>query len=162
LRGPQLPWSIDFSVRATAATRRWDIDLGRGLDPGWPRTLAAGEQVLILSNDCGRELLVRVERGAPRDDVLTAARAASLALFPGEVLSPGQLISIAAVTLLVTDLERPDDLYAGLEEMEAAGVLLESFRLSADVIRDAGGAVVKTVDEGCIAAFSEPEAAVQA
>jgi serine/threonine protein kinase/class 3 adenylate cyclase len=166
LRGPQLPWSIDFRVRAADAHRRWDIDLRRGLDPGWPRALGAGEQVLILSNDCGRELLVRVERAAPREDVLTAARAASLPLFrelfPGEVLSPGQLISIAAVTLLVTGLERPADLYVGRGEMEAAGVLLEYIRLSADVIRDAGGVLVKTVDEGVVASFSEPEAAVQA
>jgi serine/threonine protein kinase/class 3 adenylate cyclase len=166
LRGPQLPWSIDFSVGATATTRRWDIDLGRGLDSGWPRALGAGEQVMTLSNDCDRELLVRVERAAPRDDALTAARAAShplfRELFPGEVLAPGQLISIAAVTLLVTGLERPDDFYVELGEMEATGALLEYLRLSADAIRDAGGLVVKAVDEGVVASFSEPEAAVQA
>ena len=142
-RGPQLPWSIDFCVRTSAPTRRWDIDLVRGPDPGWPRALGVGGQVLTLFNDCDRELLVAWSGPRRGDDALTAARAASHALFrelfPGEVLSPGQLISIAAVTLLVTDLEQPNDLYGDLGEMQAAGVLLEYFRLSAETIRDAGG-----------------------
>ena len=74
------------------------------------RTLspALGGQVVALTNDHDQELVVRLERAAPRDDALTAARAAALALFrelfPGEVLSPGQLVSVSTVTFLVTAL----------------------------------------------------------
>ena len=166
LRGPQLPWSVDFRVRATTATCRWDIDLSRGLDPDRPRSLGAEGQVLTLSNDCGRELLVRVERTAPRDDALTAARAASLPLFrelfPGEVLSPGQLVSVAAVTLLVTDLERADRLYEELGDARAFVAIDEHFRLLEGCIHREGGTLIKTVGEGVVAAFEDPAAAVRA
>ena len=33
LRGPQLPWSIDFQVEKLATIRRWDIDLGLAQPP---------------------------------------------------------------------------------------------------------------------------------
>src|SRR5262249_14818699 len=112
LRGPQLPWSVDFSVRAAATASRWEIDLASG--PGsksgveHPPALRPGRQVLVLYNGHDRELVVRVERTAPRRGALTAARAAAMALFrelfPGEVLAPGQLATVSTVTLLVTAL----------------------------------------------------------
>ncbi len=37
LRGPQLPYAIDFRVEPGASCRRWDIDLERGPDPDLPR-----------------------------------------------------------------------------------------------------------------------------
>ena len=166
LRGPQLPWSIRFQVRPAAVTRRVDVDLVRGPAPGKPWTLGPGGQVLTLGNSGGHELLVRVERETLRDDALTAARALVLApfrdLFPGEVLSPGQLVGVASVTLLVTDLDRPggpdDDL--GDDAAGAFEVIHEHFRLLDDAIRRAGGTLVKTVDEGVIASFRGPEDAV--
>ena len=33
LRGPQLPYALDFAVRPTAAVRRWDLRLARGAAP---------------------------------------------------------------------------------------------------------------------------------
>jgi class 3 adenylate cyclase len=165
LRGPQLPWAVEFRVQPSAPTRRWDLNLSQGPPPEWPRTLRTGGQVLALANDHERELLVRVERTASRDDALTVARASSLALFrelfPEEVLSPGQLISIANVVLLVTDLDQPGDLYAELGDARAFGMIHEHFRLLDDAIRAAGGTLVKTVDEGVLAAFNDATAAVQ-
>src|SRR5439155_10849665 len=81
LRGPQLPFSIDFRVERGAPTTRWDLNLSRGPAAGLHRTLSASRQVLALTNDQPHEVLVRVERMAPRDDALTASRAATLALF---------------------------------------------------------------------------------
>ena len=73
--------------------------------------MRAGGQVMVLSNGYDRELLVRVERTASRSNALTAARAASSALFrelfPGELLAPGQLATVSMVTFLVTALD-PD------------------------------------------------------
>ena len=166
LRGPQLPYAIDFRVEAGAKARRWDLDLQQGPDPDLARTLKAGGQVLALANRLDREVLVRVERMAPRGDALTAARASSLStfreLFPGEVLSPGQLIGLDTVTLLVTDLDHPGDLYTDLGDARAFAIVLEQFRLIDSRVRLEGGALIKTVQEGTVSVFADPAAAVRA
>jgi serine/threonine protein kinase/class 3 adenylate cyclase len=165
LRGPQLPYAVDFRVEPTAPTGRWELNLARAPGPGTARALHSGAQVLALSNDHDQELVARVERIAQRDDALTAARAASLALFrelfPDEVLSPGQLISIANVTLLVTALPGARQLYETLGDTKAFGRLHDHFRQLDDRIRREGGALVKTVGEGVVAAFQDASAAVR-
>jgi class 3 adenylate cyclase len=142
---------------------RWDIPLGAGHRPEIPPALQAGRQLLVLANNSDQELLVRVERMTARQDALTAARASALALFrelfPGEVLSPGQLASISTVTLLVTDLA--GNLYEKLGDAQAFSVLHEHFRFLDEWIRKEGGALVKILGEGVVAAFSDPLAAVR-
>jgi class 3 adenylate cyclase len=165
LRGPQLPFALDFRVQASATMSRWDLNLARGPDPDLPRRLKPGQQLIALLNDHVQELVVRVERTAPRDDALTAARASALALFrelfPEEVLSPGQLVSVANVTLLVTNLDQAGNLYGELGDARAFAMLHEHFRLLEEQIRREGGALVKTVGEGVVAAFTDPVAAVR-
>ncbi|WP_435006735.1 protein kinase domain-containing protein [Tundrisphaera lichenicola] len=166
LRGPQLPYAIDFRVEPAAAFRRWDLDLGRGPTADLPRTLRSGGQVLALANSTDREVLVRVERTAPRDDALTAARASSLALFrelfPGEILSAGQLINLETVTLMVTDLDQSGDLYSELGDARAFAMIHEQFRRIDERVRLEGGALIKTVHEGTVSAFTDPAAALRA
>jgi serine/threonine protein kinase/class 3 adenylate cyclase len=166
LRGPQLPFALDFRALPSAGAGRLDLALARGPGPDVPRVLRAGRQQLVLTNDHTQELLVRVERTAPRADALTAARASALALFrelfPGEALSPGQLVSVANVTLLVTDLDGAGSLYEELGDARAFAAIHECFRLLDERIRQEGGALVKTVGEGVVAVFSEPVAAVRA
>jgi serine/threonine protein kinase/class 3 adenylate cyclase len=165
LRGPQLPYALDFRVQPAATQTRWDLRLAQGLDLELPPTLRAGRQLLMLTNDYAHEVVVRVERNTHRDDALTAARASTLALFrqlfPGEVLSPGQLVSVATVTLLVTDLDQAANLYQTLGDAQAFGILHEHFRFLNEVIGRRGGALVKTLGEGVLAAFNDPLAAVQ-
>ncbi len=185
LRSPQLPYALDFEVRPGAARTRWDIPLGAGqktdtanrgngetdIDTGsspflvQPPPLQAGRQLLVLSNNSTQELLVRLERTTARENALTAARASALALFrqlfPSEVLSPGQLASISTVTLLVTDLDQAGNLYEKLGDAQAFGVLHQHFRFLDEWIRKEGGALVKIVGEGVVAAFSDPVAAVR-
>jgi serine/threonine protein kinase/class 3 adenylate cyclase len=160
LRGPQLPYARDFQVRENAPQTQWEVRLRQ--NPGSP-VLKAGRQVLTLLNDTPRELVVRIERTTSRTDALTAARASSHALFrelfPNEVLSPGQLISMTNMTFLVTHLD-------GLEENSAdeAGtfaLLHEYFRHAEERIRKGGGALVKTMDESLLAAFSDTVAAAR-
>ncbi len=165
-RGPQLPYAIDFRVEPGVSARRWDMDLKRGPDADLSKTLRAGGQVIALANPLDREILVRVERIAPREDALTAARASALALFrelfPGEVLSPGQLINLDTVTLLVTDVDHAGDLYTDLGDAKAFAIVLEQFRLIDARVRLEGGALIKTVHEGTVSAFADPAAAVRA
>jgi class 3 adenylate cyclase len=129
--------------------------------------LRAGGQVLVLSNGHSGELVVRIERTAARGDALTAARATSLAqfreLFPGEHLAPGQLATVSTVTLLVTALEpaQADALYQVLGDARAFSVVHEHFQRLGTLIRQGGGAVVKTMGEGLLASFSDVTAAVK-
>jgi hypothetical protein len=129
--------------------------------------LRSGGQALVLTNGGNRELLIRVERTVARDDALTAARASALAqfreLFPDEVLAPGQVVSIATVTLLATALnpDQVDVLYKSLGDARAFGVILEHLHALGDAVSKGGGALIKTMDEGVLAAFGEPENAVE-
>ena len=103
-------------------------------------------------------------RTAPRADALTAARASSLALFrelfPGEALSPGQLVSVTTLTFLVTDLMGSADLYRDLGGRPRFNLIHAYFRLAQESVVREGGALVKTVGEGVLAVFSDPPAAV--
>src|SRR5262249_16127235 len=98
VRGPQLPFVVDFQVRPATGLHGCEIRLPQGPGGESQRVLTAGRQLLELINDHSQELLLRVERLAPRGDALTAARASALALFreifPTEVLSPGQLVRV--------------------------------------------------------------------
>lgn len=167
LRGPQLPWSVEFSIRGSSGARRWELELAPGLAPSSPAVLPVGGQVLVLENHFDRDLVVRVERTASRADALTAARAASLALFrelfPDQLLAPGQLAAVSMVTLMVTALDqaRADALYRDLGDARAFGVIQDAIRAQADAIKAAGGAVVKVQGEGLVASFSDLTAAVK-
>ena len=165
LRGPQLPYAFDFAVRPSAAVRRWDLHLARGAAPEPPPPLLAGQQVLTVTNEHPVEVVVRVERTAPRADALTAARASTLALFrelfPGEALSPGQLVSMAALSLLVTDLDPAGRLYEQFGDARAFGVMHGYLQAAGAAVKREGGAVVKAVGEGALASFLDPTAAVR-
>jgi class 3 adenylate cyclase len=166
LRGPQLGFSIDFRVEPAAPVKRWDLTLSHEPGPDLPRTLRTGGQTIALTNDNDRELLVRIERTAPRDDALTAADASALALFrelfPGEVLSPGQLINLAIVTLVVAELVHGDELYQDVGDARAFALIQEHLGRLDAILRRHDGAPVKTVNERTVSVFSEPLPAVRA
>src|SRR5262249_20331251 len=83
-------------------------------------------------------------------------------LFPGETLAPGSMVSVANVTLMVTALDRPGNLYEELGDAGAFALMHEQFRFLTECVRREGGALVKTVGEGVVAVFAEPVAAVRA
>ncbi len=165
VRGPQLPFVINVLVRANGATPRLDLNLSHPPESSSPHLLRSGGQVFALSHDYSGEVLVRIERSAPRDDALTAARASALdlfrELFPDEILSPGRLVTVATTTLLVTALDDADALYRRLGDARAFAVVHEQFRLLRERIRAEGGALVKTVGEGIVAAFPDALSAVR-
>ena len=165
LRGPQLAFALDFRVEPGAPSRRLDLSLIHPPGVETPRALRTGGQSFSLSNESDRELVVRIERTAPRADALTAARASALALFrelfPGEALAPGRLVNLAAVALVVTELDGADALYRERGDAHAFAMVQEQFRVLDARIRREGGALVKTVQEGIVAVFSDTAAAVR-
>ncbi len=173
LRGPQLPAALDFRVEPALPGRpgdgRWEVHLAHvpvDLSRRSPHVLHVGGQVLTLTGSADQELLVRVERTAARDDALTAARASALALFrelfPGEVLAPGQLVSVATVTLLVTEVEGAAGLYERLGEAKAFAFLHVYLRALEGHARAHGGALLKAVGDGAVMVFPGPPAAIRA
>jgi serine/threonine protein kinase/class 3 adenylate cyclase len=165
LRGPQLPSAVDARVERGLYPSLWEVDLGR-LASGEVVVLRSGGQMLALANTHDQELVVRLERTAPRDDALTAARAASMALFrelfPGEVLGPGQLVSVSTIALVATELTGIRALAERSGESRAFEVLHEHLRQVDALARRHGGALLKAVGDGAIAAFHDPAGAVRA
>jgi serine/threonine protein kinase/class 3 adenylate cyclase len=166
LRGPQLPSALEARIDPAGRTARWEVDLGRLVQQASTRiVLRPGGQVLEVHNPHEQELIVRLERMAVRDDAVTAARAASLALFrelfPGEVLSPGRLVSVATVTLLATEMLDSQTLAERSSEAEAFAVLHDHLGRVEALARSNGGALVKAIGDGALAAFHEPAAALR-
>jgi serine/threonine protein kinase/class 3 adenylate cyclase len=165
LRGPQLPGELEARIEPGCYPSRWEVHLGR-LKEKERMFLRPGGQMLELVNPHGQELVVRLERTIQRDDALTAARAATLSLFrelfPGEVLSPGQLVRIATVTLLVTEIADLDRVSAQEGEAKAFELLHEHLRELEALARTHGGALVKAVGEGALLAFGDSAAALRA
>jgi serine/threonine protein kinase/class 3 adenylate cyclase len=166
LRGPQLPYAVDLRTSPAGSTGRWDMTLSKPPPRNDVPTFQIGSQVITLLNDGPTELLVRLERTVSRDDAITAGDASALPLFrellPGQVLSPGQMVSMATVTIVRVELDRAAELYGELGDGPAFGLIRDALvALEACVIRG-GGAVVKLVAEGMLATFADPVVAIQA
>jgi len=163
--GRDLPACWDFRVLEDAMLDRWDLPLREGLAADVPRSLRTGTQRILLSNDLESEALVRIERQASREDALTAARAACLPqfrrLFPGELLSPGQLVGVSRTSFLLAELADAAALYA-TEENTAFEALIRLQHLMQEHAGLEGGTVVKLQGEGVMAVFTDPTAAVRA
>ncbi|MDA1014681.1 MAG: protein kinase [Planctomycetota bacterium] len=159
VRSPQLPYVLNLQVDPGGETRQWDCTLGTERPRESP-PLRSGRQSISFNNDSPHELQIRIERTVARDDALTAARAASLArfreMFPGEVLTLGQLANVARVTFLAVELGAVDELYASRGDGETFAVIHDCLRLIDDRVREAGGAVVKIVGNGVLASFNDP------
>jgi eukaryotic-like serine/threonine-protein kinase len=111
-------------------------------------------------------MIVRVERMAARADALTAARASAMPIFrellPGEVLAPGQLVSLTNASFLRTDVEGADGIYARIGDAQGFELVMRQVRAISDVVSKHGGAVVKTIGAGVLATFDSPLGAARA
>ena len=165
-RGPQLPYLAPIETRMDGGCTHVDLTLTHGFNPQQAPTLKAGRQVFVITNGYEWPLLVRLERTIPRKDVLTAAQAASMALFrelfPGETLRPGQLMSVATVTLMVTEVDNVAKLYTELGDARIFEMLREYDTLVQREVEKRGGVVVKSFEGGMLASFEDPVVAVQA
>lgn len=164
LRSPQLPSTAGFRIDSNARLGRQSVDLGKVPWTDFERPFGTDSQALLLENTFEHELVVRVERRLAAN-VLTAARATAMPLFrelfPGEILSPGQLISVANMTMVATDLAGADRLYREHGDSKAVAILHEHFRLLEEATRKEGGALVKTVHNGLLIAFYDTAAALR-
>ena len=126
--------------------------------------LRAGHVRLV--NRARREATLLVEERAWVKDALTAHRLTTSQafrdLFAAEALRPGDEVAIGWVALLFTDLEGSTALYTRVGDAPAYGLVREHFGYLARAIRDNEGAVVKTIGDAVMAAFTRPIDAARA
>ena len=99
-------------------------------------------------------------------DCLTADRVTALQafrdLFSGDVLRPGDEVSIGQVTLMFTDLKGSTALYERIGDAAAYHLVRDHFAFLAEQVRVHNGAIVKTIGDAVMAAFADPLDAVKA
>ncbi len=165
LRGPQLPFTVDLRVGHAHVLQRVELSLARPPVHGQVQ-LPVGAQVICLCNDSASDQQVRIERTAARHDALSAAKASTIALFrelfPGEVLSSDQMISIAHITLMRVKFHHTQQLYESLGDGPAFSRIRKELQHFIDCVKANSGTVVKTIGEGVLASFHEVAPAVRA
>ncbi|HTY70066.1 MAG TPA: adenylate/guanylate cyclase domain-containing protein [Alphaproteobacteria bacterium] len=152
--GVSLTWSGGGFPEITAAAD--GMHLGAAAPAGRVR----------LVNRSGREITFVVESRDWVRDALTAHRATSMQifrdLFSTEVLRPGDEAGIGQVTLMFTDLKGSTAMYGRLGDAGAYRLVREHFAFMAAQIREHDGAIVKTIGDAVMAAFSDPAQALAA
>jgi class 3 adenylate cyclase len=83
-------------------------------------------------------------------------------LFSDAVLRPGDQVEIRRVALLFTDIRGSSALYNRAGDARAYGWVREHYAVLTRAIRRHHGAVVKTIGDAVMAAFSDPAAALEA
>lgn len=123
LRSAQLPYNYRLRALPGKGTATTEIVLSENSMAEPQSQVRAGRNLLTITNDYDREIVIRLERTVPITDVVTAAQASSLPmfrdLFPNESPKLGKLINVSTVTLLAIDLFDSDRLYEELDDVEA-------------------------------------------
>jgi hypothetical protein len=159
LRSRQTEHRLDFRVEVRGKASQLAATFSPGGFPSdLPTSLVAGHQVIELSNQTGSPLIARLERRAPREDALTAARVSThplfRKLFPVESLPREQQhFALAGVVFLVVET-------SGIESGSSA--YSRFVELSEWAINQGHGAVVRPVDHGLLAAFCDGPTAMHA
>ncbi len=129
-----------------------------------PPAAAPGE--LKLTNRSAHARVFIVEDRSWIRDCLTADRVTALQafrdLFSGDVLRPGDEVSIGQVTLMFTDLKGSTALYERIGDAAAYHLVRDHFAFLAEQVREHNGAIVKTIGDAVMAAFADPLDAVKA
>ncbi|MEQ1888470.1 MAG: adenylate/guanylate cyclase domain-containing protein [Alphaproteobacteria bacterium] len=124
------------------------------------------EGSITLANETGRPQTFIIEDREWIKDALTAHQVTSLHtfrhLFPDQVLRSGEELSIDSVSLMFTDLQGSTALYREIGDGPAYQRVREHFEFLIDIVRAHDGALVKTIGDAVMAAFTSPQQAVRA
>jgi class 3 adenylate cyclase len=163
----------DYRLRTLEPGPEALIDWRQG---GFPEVIAddssvttgppAAPETIRATNRSGRTLTLIVEERAWVKDALTADRITTLQafrdLFAREALRPGDDVAIGQVTLMFSDLKGSTSFYERVGDARAYQLVRDHFAFLASLIREQNGAIIKTIGDAVMAAFSEPAGAVRA
>ena len=121
---------------------------------------------LRICNEGSAPRTLVIEDRAWARDALTAHEATTMQafrdLFTDAVLRPGDQVEIRRVALLFTDIRGSSALYNRVGDGRAYGWVREHYAVLTRAIRRHDGAVVKTIGDAVMAAFSDPANALGA
>jgi len=81
-------------------------------------------------------------------------------LFSSEMLSLDETFSIESLGFLFTDLKGSTEMYERLGDAQAFALVKEHFYIMERLVRDHGGAIVKTIGDAVMAVFIDPQDAL--
>ena len=128
---------------------------------------AAGEPGKVTArNDGAAPLTLVIEDRRWAADALTAHEATTMQafrdLFAHAVLRPGDQVAIGRIAFLFTDIKGSTDLYNRVGDARAYGFVREHYAVLTRAVREHDGAVVKTIGDAVMAAFTDPANALDA
>ena len=129
-------------------------------------TVRAGGAEVTLRLQGPDRRLVQIERGDWLNDLTSAAKLTALQefrdLYPRTAVAAGQRIRVGRMAFLFSDLKGSTAMFEQLGDGPAYGQVHDHFLFLTDVVREHGGAVVKTIGDAIMAVFTQDAAAVQA
>jgi len=137
-------------------------------DNGWSsdQTTLNSQATLVFENRTAFPQAVVVERIAWNDQATTATDLSTVQRFrdwfAAETLRPDVRLGIANLAILFTDLRGSTQLYRAIGDAPAFGRVLEHFDILRESVGENAGALIKTIGDSIMAAFTEPAAGVQA
>jgi class 3 adenylate cyclase len=163
----------DYRLRTLTTGEQIDVAYGGG---GFPAVIAAAGQVMAGANAAPGSVKLENRRASPLTlvvesrewikDALTAHRATALQafrdLFPEQVLRPGEDMAVDTVSLMFTDLKGSTAMYERIGDSAAYRLVRAHFAFLIEQVRRHEGALVKTIGDAVMAAFSDPGQAVAA
>ncbi len=129
-------------------------------------TSSGGEPRLTVRNDTDREETVVFERAGWSADAVLGSVVASfpefIDLFATEAPASGVELSIGNISLLFSDLTGSTALYQEIGDAKAFALVEEHFVLMDRIVREHGGALIKTMGDAVMASFATPAGAFAA
>jgi class 3 adenylate cyclase len=121
---------------------------------------------LVMTNKASYPQRFYVERSEWYTDAVTAAQVTTLQhfrdLFSDEVLRPGEEIGVQGMTILFSDLVGSTAMYNRRGDASSYALVREQFAFLQSLVREYDGAIVKTIGDAIMAAFSDPARGVGA
>jgi eukaryotic-like serine/threonine-protein kinase len=158
--------SMSLVARPSAIMSSATYRMTQELQSTVPESVRSGMVQLRIENALNVTRTVRVERTIQRDKIVTAASASASQLFrklyPEQCFGDGAPVATDNMTLLVVRVFGLDDFYLQMGDQAAfdASHKLQQFAETQLIARR--GAIVKTTDEGLVAAFADCADAVRA
>jgi class 3 adenylate cyclase len=121
---------------------------------------------ITVGNRCAVAKTLVIEDRRWAQDALTAHEATTMQafrdLFADAVLRPGDQVAISRIAFLFTDIKGSTDLYNRVGDARAYGFVREHYAVLTRAVREHDGAVVKTIGDAVMAAFTNPIDALDA